>query len=515
VTAAPLALLEAAGKLDPRGLARARAVAAPGERLPPLLARLGVVGEGDLAAAYAAGLGLPLVEAGELPARPPLLDRISPHFLRRIRAVPVRIEGEALLLAMADPEDDEAAQAVALSAGRPVRRAACAASPLEALLDRLCGLAAAPDAAAPDAASAADAGEGPAIRLVSRLLDQAAAARASDIHLEPAADGTRVRLRIDGVLQPTETLAPDLHPALVSRVKILAGLDIAERRRPHDGRFTHRVAGRELDLRVSILPTAHGESVVLRLLDAGHANHDLAALGLAADIRGALQAALDRGRGIVLVAGPTGSGKTTTLYAALARLAATGAKIVTAEDPVEYLLPGTVQVAARPDLGLDFAAILRALLRHDPDVVLIGEIRDAETARIAVQAALTGHLVLATIHTTSAAGAVTRLLDMGVEDYLLTAALAAVLSQRLVRTLCPRCAGGGCPACRGGFAGRTVIGELLTLGEELRGLIRGRAEEAALHGAAIRAGMRPLIEDGRRAVAEGRTTLAEVLRVVG
>ncbi|MEQ9640273.1 MAG: ATPase, T2SS/T4P/T4SS family [Alphaproteobacteria bacterium] len=526
------------GQLDRRGLERARDLSrASGQRLDQVLSRMAMVADDEMAGALAAALDLPL--AADFPDRPLLGERVTPQFLRNARVLPLAERDDGLDLAMADPQDDYTRDAMRLLVGKPVRPFVAAPATIAAAIDRLYGTAAGPSLspAATQVASAdierlADhASDAPVIRLVDRLIAEALAERASDIHLEPAADGLRLRLRVDGVLRPREAPPASLHPALVSRIKVMAGLDIAERRLPQDGRTSATVQGRDIDVRVSTLPTVHGESVVLRLLDREQAPLDLHDLGFAADLRDGLDGVLQASSGIVLVTGPTGSGKTTTLYAALNRIDTGAANVVTVEDPVEYRLPGINQIQVRPRIGLDFATVLRSVLRHDPDVVLIGEIRDGETARIAVQAALTGHLVLSTLHTNDAASAVTRLTDMGVEPYLITSTLRAVLAQRLVRRLCASCArqvpagelgqpgdgtlgvAAGCAACGDGYRGRAAIGELLTVDDELRRLVLTGADSAELRRHALGAGMRSLRDDGMRKASAGETSLEEVLRV--
>ncbi|WP_157268480.1 type II secretion system ATPase GspE [Azohydromonas aeria] len=367
------------------------------------------------------------------------------------------------------------------------------------------------------------ANDAPIIRMLNALLTQAAKDGASDIHIEPYERASSVRFRVDGTLR--EVVQPNraLHAALISRLKIMAELDIAEKRLPQDGRISLRIGGRAIDVRVSTLPSAHGERAVLRLLDKGESKFSLEGLGMDGDVLATFDRLVHQPHGIVLVTGPTGSGKTTTLYASLGRLDTATTNILTVEDPVEYELPGIGQTQVNARIELTFAKALRAILRQDPDVIMIGEIRDFETAQIAIQASLTGHLVLATLHTNDAPSAVTRLTDMGVEPFLLSSSLLGVLAQRLVRKLCPECrrqddAGRwhpvGCEHCaHSGYRGRTGVYELMVADEQVRGLIHARAPEAQMRAAAEAAGLRSMREDGDRLVAAGITSPEEVLRV--
>ena len=379
------------------------------------------------------------------------------------------------------------------------------------------------------------ANEAPVVRLVNLLLLEALEARASDVHIEGYARTLRIRYRVDGVLRDAPSPPAHLMPAVISRLKIMAELDIAERRVPQDGRIRLRLQDREVDVRVSTLPTLHGESIVLRLLDANSGRAALGQLGMGADTLAAFAQAIVRPHGIVLATGPTGSGKTTTLYAAVDHIRTGREKILTVEDPVEYELTGVPQVPVNEKVGVTFATALRALLRQDPDILLVGEIRDAETAEIATQAALTGHLVLSTLHTNDAPSALTRLLDLGVAPYLVASTVEAVLAQRLVRTVCSRCKtevpvdwpdpaangaprtawrGTGCEECSGtGYRGRTGIYELLQLDDEVRAEVMRRRGVSELRRLAVERGMRTLYEDGLRQVRAGITTLEEVLRV--
>jgi len=366
--------------------------------------------------------------------------------------------------------------------------------------------------------------DAPIIRMINALLTQAVRDGASDVHIEPYEAGSVVRLRRDGMLREIARPHRALHAAMASRIKIMAQLDIAEKRLPQDGRLGLRLAGRTVDVRVSTLPTSHGERIVLRLLDKDAARLGLDALGMAADTRARFAGLLAQPHGIVLVTGPTGSGKSTTLYAALQSLDSSRLNIVTVEDPVEFDLPGVGQIAVNPRIELSFARALRAVLRQDPDVIMIGEIRDLETAQIAVQASLTGHLVLATLHTNDSVSAITRLIDMGIEPFLLSSSLLGVVGQRLVRRLCPQCrqedhvAGGwravGCAACNNsGFTGRTGVYELLAVNDDIRALIHRGAPESEIRAAAVASGLVTMRADGQRWVSDGTTSLDEVIRV--
>jgi len=544
--------LLAEGRIEESALDRARRVAAStGEGLPEVLLKLGLLGERDLARTLAEVHACPLLGPDDFPAEPLYADKLSPRFLREARVLPVAESEGALQLAMADPGDGFAREAMALLAESPV--AACAAVPaeLEQAIERLYAAGEpAGDAVAESLESSVEddvarlrdmASEAPVIRLVNRIIQQAIEQRASDIHLEPFENRLRLRYRVDGVLREADAPPLAQHAAVVSRIKIMARLDIAERRLPQDGRIKMAVRGHPVDLRISTIPTLHGESVVMRILDQDSVHLDFDALGVTGPARETLEGLLDRPNGILLVTGPTGSGKTTTLYTALTRLNADDRKILTVEDPIEYQLEGINQIQVKPAIGLDFAACLRAILRQDPDIILIGEIRDLETAQIAAQAALTGHLVLSTLHTNNAAGTITRLLDMGVEEYLVTATVNGVAAQRLVRRLCPECAepyhvepdlaerlnlasvGGGagstlhrpagCKRCNHtGYRGRTSILETLTLDDALRRAVLRGTDASELHHQAVASGLRTLYHDGLAKALAGTTSIDEVLR---
>jgi general secretion pathway protein E len=542
-------------RLSPEAMERARRLQAEsGEKLDTVLTRLGILSEAALAEALAEALHLPLLAAASLPKAPILADRLSPRFLRHHRVLPVAEEGEAaLLVATADPLDPYPARAIAFATGRMVRHAVAAGADIDAALDRLH---AAPEARAEGAGTGGSANvedserlrdlasEAPVVRIVNALIGRAVEARASDIHMEPTEDRLRVRLRVDGVLQEIGGPPPALRHAVVSRIKIMAKLNIAERRLSQDGRLRFAVRGQEVDFRVSTTPVVHGESVVLRILDRGSLVLEFPALGFAADVLPKYLDILHRPHGVMLVTGPTGSGKTTTLYTSLMALNTPERKILTIEDPVEYQLQGINQTQVKPQIGLTFGAALRSFLRQDPDIMMVGEIRDLETAQIAVQAALTGHMILSTLHTNDAASAVTRLLDMGLEPFLLTSTLNAVVGQRLVRTLCPHCrrahapgaetiralgleplaaqAGHaeirlyepvGCARCHGGFRGRSAIIELLPMSEGVARLVLSRAEARAIGERAETEGMRSMFADGMLKALAGQTTPDEVLRV--
>ncbi len=535
--------------LSSDALARAELVQQEtGERLEAVLTRLGMISEQALAEALAAVCGAPILAGADLPQAPVAPALLSAAFLRDAQALPVSMTETVAVVAFANPLDHFTNTALAFALGRRVRPAVVRASDLEAALDRLYGRNAdAPGGQGTDAAAdEADlerlkdmASDAPVIRAVNRLVAAAVAVRASDIHIEPADDRLTVRYRIDGVLQEQEALPAAMRLALVSRIKIMASLNIAEKRLPQDGRMRLAVRGHEIDLRVATAPSIHGESVVLRLLDRSNLALDFASLGFDTELTTRLLPILHRPHGIVLVTGPTGSGKTTTLYAALAELNTADRKLLTVEDPIEYRLPGVIQTQVAPGIGLGFSAALRSFLRQDPDVMMVGEIRDIETAQVAVQAALTGHTILSTLHTNTAAGAVTRLIDMGVEPFLIASSLNAVLAQRLVRRLCPQCrqpgplapeiraglAGiiaddddffheQGCDACNGsGFRGRVAVLELLVLDEALARLVLARGEAREIERAAVAAGMRSLLRDGLAKARAGLTTVEEVLRV--
>jgi general secretion pathway protein E len=502
-----------------------------GESESVIITRLGMIDERDMADCLAEFLAIPLARPGDYPARPCGPAGLTAEFIARAQALPLKETNDGLVLAMADPTDDYTLKAVRLASGGAVLPWAAVPSELKTALARLYGddtiggATAATEAARDDVRRLSDlASEEPAIRYVNGLIANAASQRASDIHIEASADRVVQRVRIDGVLRDLPPPPAGLHDNIVSRLKVMAGLNIAEKRLPQDGRFRIVVEGREIDLRISIVPTLHGESVVMRLLDRANAPLDLAELGYNPALRDRLETLLALPSGMLLVTGPTGSGKSSTLYAALSLLNTRERKILTIEDPVEYQLPGVNQIPVRPAIGLSFASLLRSLLRQDPDIMLVGEIRDLETARIAAQASLTGHLLLSTLHTNDAVGTIVRLIDMGLEDYLVAAVLKGIVAQRLVRCLCQYCRekqgdawrAVGCDACAGiGYRGRTAIAELLAFDETFARLVVARAGAEELREAALAGGMIDLKADGLAKAAVGITSVDEVLRVTG
>lgn len=538
-----LALLSGKGQLSESALARARAAGGP--RIDRTLLDLGLIPEEAIAAAYAEVLDLPLRRVDLLTVASPHED-LNPAFLRANRALPVVGPDGMPEVLLADPLDRRLRRALTFALGMEPRWAVATGREIEALLARIL-----PEGASETGSGAADlldtdaerlrdlANEGPVVRQVGDLVQKALSLRATDIHVEPMADRLVIRYRVDGLLRDTETLPRRDAAGLVSRLKVMAGLDIGERRLPQDGRIRQTYEGRDIDFRLATVPTIHGEDVVLRVLDqAGGGGTRLDGLGLPVPVETALEAELERPHGIVLVTGPTGSGKTTTLYAGLRGMDAASRKILTVEDPVEYVLDGVNQTQVKPAIGLTFANVLRSFLRQDPDVILVGEIRDGETAAIAVQAALTGHLVLSTLHTNSAAGALPRLMDMGVDPYLLSATINGVLAQRLVRTLCPQCKGVreltaesatalglppgtariaravGCASCGGtGYRGRRALAEWLPVDEAMRALIRDGADADRLERAMAERGFPTLARAGVELVNSGLTTPEEVMRV--
>ena len=521
---------------------------APDKRIGQILVEMGRVRENDVGKALAEQWGFSYVE--EIPAASvggDLLQHLPIEFFRKHGLLPFRPEQGELGLAVADPTDLMAIDAVMNTIGRPCARALAPRAVIESGLSQYYyheGDAAAETELKADGRLQSSSTEtytedlldlskgAPIIKLVNAFLFQASQSRASDIHVEPYEDNVKVRFRIDGVLYTRSTLSKQYYAATVSRLKIMAKLNIAERRLPQDGRSRIKIGDRELDMRVSTIPTAWGERVVLRLLDDSGASFGLEQLGFEPETERQFRRLISQPHGIILLTGPTGSGKTTTLYGAITELNHDDRNIMTVEDPIEYRLAGVSQTQVLPKIGLTFAACLRHILRQDPDIIMIGEIRDLETARIAIQAALTGHLVFSTLHTNDAANAVTRLTDMGIEPYLVSSSVLGIMAQRLVRRLCPDCrrpadasaqaiSGGspslpvaGCPTCGGtGYRGRTGIFELLVLDDELRELVLANARAQAIKQAVLKKGMCTLRDDGLRKVARGVTTPEEVFRV--
>lgn len=550
-------VLTSRGLLSDAALERVRRLQQEsGERIDLIAAKLGLISDRDLAQAYSQLLGSPVLTPADFPPEPIAAERLRAVFLKRARVIPIAETDSSVVTGMADPLDDATARAVEFAIGKSVVRRAALPADIDAAHERLYGGGRSTIDQIYEAAGERDdterasdlerlkdlASEAPVIRLVNTLITRAVEMVASDIHLESTETDLRVRYRIDGMLREMETPPARLRSAIISRIKIMAKLNIAERRLPQDGRIRLAVRGKEIDFRVSTTPAIHGESVVLRILDRSSLSLDFAALGFDDTQLPQFMDCLMRPHGIVLVTGPTGSGKTTTLYAALTQLNSPDRKILTAEDPVEYVLAGINQVQMNADIGLTFATALQSFLRQDPDIMMIGEIRNLETAQIAVQAALTGHLVLSTVHTNDAASAMTRLLDMGIENYLLNSTVNAVIGQRLVRRLCERCREPyepapelvatldlgaadrdgplslyrpkGCPACNGlGFAGRTMILELMVMNDGIRALVLRQAEAREVQAEAIRGGMQTMYGHGMRKALAGITTIEEVFRV--
>jgi len=513
-----------------------------GDKLGKILVDMGLIAQRDLLAALSDQLGVPLVTVEGPPPVAPELEGLSERFLRQNRTFPLALADSTLTIAMADPLDFETIAAVRAFSGFEIQTALAADQEIIDAIDKHYGESERQTllAEGEDEQATADlehlrdmASEAPVIRLVNAMIAEAIEKRASDIHIEPFEKEFRVRYRVDGVLFNQETPPRELKAAIISRLKLMAKLNIAERRLPQDGRIKIKILGREVDLRVSTLPTLYGESVVMRLLDRSAGDfYDLQRLGFDEHMLARMEHFTSLPHGIFLVTGPTGSGKSTTLYSALKRINLPDKKIITIEDPVEYQMDGINQIHVNPQIGLTFAAGLRHIVRQDPDVIMVGEIRDRETADIAIRAALTGHLVFSTLHTNDAPSAITRLTDMGVENYLITSSLVAVLAQRLVRVICKHCKqpagtalspegetlavfrGAGCEQCNGtGYTSRVGIFEMMDLNDEIRQRIMRNEDASVLTQAARRNGMRNLREDGWKKIREGLTTVQEVMRV--
>jgi general secretion pathway protein E len=523
------------------------------ETVPQLLVKLGLCSELDVADAFVQSGLFEKVAPDQYPLEMQLPETVPLRFLKNYHVIGLS-QGNDITVALMDPEDRFVIDALKLATGKNIIPKVGLLSEIDAALEVQYGESHAQSDKSTDDFSVDDlreedlehlkdlASEAPVIKMVNLIMQRAIETRASDIHIEPFEQSLKVRLRVDGVLKDIEAPSVKSTAAVISRIKIMAKLNIAERRLPQDGRIKVQMLGKELDLRVSTIPTMYGESVVIRLLDKETTVLDFEMLGFSGKHLQQFIDVLSMPHGIILITGPTGSGKSTTMYAALKQLNTSERKIITVEDPVEYQMEGVNQIQAKPQIGLTFASALRSIVRQDPDVIMIGEMRDLETARIAVQSALTGHLVLSTLHTNDAAGGVTRLLDMGLEEYLLTSTVNGILAQRLVRKLCPDCKEPftpapdiiegmklrrfapsanivlykpvGCPSCGGlGYRGRLAIIEFLQMTDPLRKLIMAHEEAGAIQKLAIEEGMTTMYENGLVKALQGITTLEEVLRV--
>jgi general secretion pathway protein E/type IV pilus assembly protein PilB len=551
------------GLLDDRQFAQLREALASGRRLDQVLAELGIAEENALSAVGEA-LGFETIDLAHAEIDRSLLEKFPIKLIHQHQIFPVAWKDESLVVATGDPYDLQSLDAVSAATGWSVTPVLATPAELAKLIKTHLGVGAETvdgllaqreeesgvevlDELEWDRSEASEqAQEASVVRLVNEILSEAVEARASDIHIEAQASGIKIRYRIDGVLQP-QPMPPEINrfqAAIISRLKIMARLNIAEKRVPQDGRIKLKVAGREIDIRLSIIPMLHGEGIVMRILDKERMNFSLRGVGMDEDVHVQFGKLINLPHGIILVTGPTGSGKTTSLYSALNEIKSEEIKIVTTEDPVEYQLDGINQIQVHAKVGLTFAASLRSILRHDPDVVLVGEIRDLETAENAIQASLTGHLVFSTLHTNDAAGAFMRIIDMGVEPFLVSSTVAGIMAQRLVRVLCTECREAyvpsqeevpddfplaeliergetlykptGCRRCRGkGYTGRLGLFELLVTSDEIRHLAGERVPSHQIKKSAMQAGMRTLRQDGWRKVARGLTTIDEVMRVTG
>ena len=551
-----LTALQEQDKLRSSGLAKAMRLqkSSASEGMPSILIKLGQCSDKDVAETFSKVFFLELVKADHYPQQSPLPDDISLRFLRENHVVGLEDLPDEIVVAVMDPEDNFIIDAMELACRKKITVKIGVMSEIDHALELQYGEGRSQmnmlidnldidEVDEDDVEHLKDlASEAPVIKMVNLILQRAIETKASDIHIEPFEQSLKVRLRIDGVLQDIEAPPTASTAAVISRIKIMAKLNIAERRLPQDGRIKLQMLGKELDLRISTIPTMYGESVVIRLLDKESTQLDFDVLGFYSENSKKFIELLKKPNGIVLITGPTGSGKSTTLYTALSQLNIEERKIITVEDPVEYQLDGVNQIQAKPQIGLTFASALRSIVRQDPDVIMIGEMRDLETARIAVQSALTGHLVLSTLHTNDAAGGVTRLLDMGLEDYLLTSTVNGILAQRLVRRLCEHCKKSyfvlpevieelglrrfapegeislyqpvGCDHCDGiGYQGRLAIIEFLAMTDNIRKLIMAHQEVGKLHQTAISEGMTPMRDDGLIKAVKGITTMEEVIRV--
>lgn len=530
------------------------------EKIGRILVDLGYISERDLLLTLSEQLEIPVMTPEEFPAVPAVENTFSLRFLKQCKLAPISVDEKTITVVMSDPLDAGTLDAVRQYTGLEIKIFMATENEVLDLVEKFYGSSSSSfgriieGIGEGDVDSLSDdiedvehlkdlASEAPVIRLVNMLISRAIEGRASDVHIEPFEKDLKVRYRIDGILHDVESPPKKLKAAVISRIKIMAKLNIAERRIPQDGRIKLKVLGKEVDLRVSTLPTMYGESVVMRILDkSNNTLYDITRLGFPRDSLDSMEYLISRPHGIFLVTGPTGSGKTTTLYSALHRINQPDKKIITVEDPVEYQMDGINQLQVNPQIGLTFAAGLRHIVRQDPDVIMIGEIRDLETAEIAIRSALTGHLVFSTLHTNDAAGTIARLIDMGAEDYLIASSVIGILAQRLVRVICPECKrpappdtamleelglagtrqarelqvfeGKGCARCgETGYVGRIGIYELLLMNDELRDLTTQKADSNTIKQAAIRHGMRTLRQDGWLKVMSGVTSISEVLRV--
>jgi len=530
------------------------------EKIGKLLVDLGYVSEKDCLAVVSENLGIRAVGEAEYPPAPVVENVLTHRFMKQCKVVPIALAGNFLTLAMTDPLDQATLDSVRQATGFELKPLLGAESEIMEAIEKYYGSAASTfgriiegfdEENIENLADEIDdieqlkdlASEAPVIRLVNLIMQRAIETRASDIHIEPFEKDLKVRYRIDGILHDVESPPKKLKAAVISRVKIMSKINIAERRLPQDGRIKLKVMGKDVDLRVSTLPTLYGESVVMRILDKSNRNlYDIRRLGFPEDSLKEFESLIRRPHGILLVTGPTGSGKTTTLYSALDTINQPDKKIITIEDPIEYQMDGINQIQVQSQIGLTFGAGLRHIVRQDPDVIMVGEIRDLETAEIAIRAALTGHLVFSTLHTNDAPSAITRLIDMGAEDYLIASSLIGVLAQRLVRVICPHCKeevhpvaemldeigfrhgngreqasfyeGRGCDRCsQTGYIGRVGIYELMPVTDDIRKLTVGKADSNQIRKKAMEFGMRSLRDDGWLKVRQGTTTVFEVLRV--
>lgn len=544
--------------LDTVSVSRAhQAAEGSGERIDRVLVKLGLADEIAVAKAWSAISNIPLLEELNLPPEPILAETLSAKFLLKAEVLPVAVDEATLTIAIVDPLDRHTPAALAQRTGLAIRPLLMTKASFETAFSRLYAQTPAQDTplggsaeiASSDAQRLQDfSTDAPAIRLIHETIERAVEIRASDIHLTIARNGPRLRYRVDGMLNDAPPPPAHIYPSLISRLKVLADLDIAESRLPQDGRIRYGVRGREIDLRIATMPHLDGEGAVIRILDRKAVKLDLPELGFPSPIETEILNILSEPHGLFLVTGPTGSGKTTTLYAALRHLVQPHRNLLSVEEPVEYQLDGVAQIQVQRKIGLDFPAVLRSVLRQDPDIIMIGEIRDGETAAIANQAALTGHFVLATLHTNSAAASPPRLVDMGLEPYLLSSTLRGVLAQRLVRALCPNCArpadrpelsanriaealGGppsgshasrgikepaGCEKCsRTGYLGRFAVAELLSVSDDIREAILRRADAGEIEALALRGRMAGMAEACANAVLSGKTSLTEFFRIAG